>query len=133
MPKLPSGGSSAETKADPERGRTSGGSPAGSLEDAKAAADELGAMPRDDGQADFVCPECGSTHPATARMIGRHSMPVGDSDPWAAVLQVISCASCGCRIPAHLAERWDGRSVEQARREWAETYRAWPDAREDEA
>jgi predicted RNA-binding Zn-ribbon protein involved in translation (DUF1610 family) len=133
MPKLPSGGNSARIKADPKRGRTSGGPPAGSLEDARAAADELAPMPRDDGRAEFVCPECGSTRPATAQMIGRHATPVRDPNPWAVILQVISCSSCGYRIPAHLAERWEGRSVEQARREWGETYREWPDAREDEA
>jgi len=44
-------------------------------------------------------------------------------DPWNAVLQIIHCADCGRQVPAHLAERWNGLSMEDARREWRDVYR----------
>jgi len=47
-----------------------------------------------------------------------------EGDAWSGVLERISCARCGFIIPAHLAQRWDDISVEQARREWSEIYRA---------
>jgi hypothetical protein len=44
-------------------------------------------------------------------------------DPWSHVLQVIECGECHEGIPAHLAERWDNQSPEEARREWHDVYR----------
>jgi hypothetical protein len=38
-------------------------------------------------------------------MISRSPTSVRNPNPWAGVLQAITCASCGFRIPAHLAER----------------------------
>jgi len=44
--------------------------------------------------------------------------------PWSGILQRITCAQCHFVIPAHLAERWNGISVKQARQQWREVYRA---------
>jgi hypothetical protein len=64
----------------------------------------------------FLCPECGSQEPeptspgeATKRGTGMRRGYV--------------CADCQFEIPAHLAERWGGISVEDARSEWRVVYR----------
>jgi len=78
--------------------------------------------------ADFLCPECGSAKAASYMEVDR----IGPPDrtlPWSGVLWMATCAECGYCIPAHLAERWGGLSVEEARREWREIFREWPDAR----
>lgn len=71
-------------------------------------------------RGDFVCPECGSRRVAGIALV----QPAGSAtDPWSPVLQTARCASCRREIPAHLAERWGGISVEEAGREWREVYR----------
>lgn len=71
--------------------------------------------------AQFICPECGSRE---AREILCVDYEKETDDPWTAVLQVLVCAQCRCGIPAHLAERWDGMTVEAAQKEWRDVYRA---------
>lgn len=71
-------------------------------------------------EAAFLCPERGS------READGHTMiePIHDpADPWTSVFQTDDCATCGHEIPAHLGERWNGRSDEDAQREWREIYR----------
>ncbi len=46
-----------------------------------------------------------------------------DTDPWRGVLQIITCGDCGRDVPAHLAERWNGLTVDEARRDWLAVYR----------
>lgn len=79
---------------------------------------------RNDENGDFICPECGSTEASTYEMV---STDYDSQDPWSGVLQRITCAKCDFVIPAHLAERWDEMSVEDARQEWQAEYRetAW--------
>ena len=68
----------------------------------------------------FICPECGSENPSSTCMI---SSEPNENDPWSGVLQSITCYDCDREIPAHLAERWGGRSIEEARTEWRNKYR----------
>jgi len=69
---------------------------------------------------DFICPECGSRE--ANEFVCVETLP-SETDPWSAILQRCKCAKCGNIIPAHLAERWDGLSQEQAVREWKQVYR----------
>jgi hypothetical protein len=77
---------------------------------------------------EFICPECGARHGATLFYVdpawtfgqGKPS----PANPWDFVLQRYTCAGCGWNVPAHLGARWEGRSVEAAKREWHECYRA---------
>lgn len=73
----------------------------------------------------FICPECGSRRsnghlyhkpPRTFRSGTPKS-------PWDAVLQSFDCADCFNRIPGHLAKRWQGRSLEDAQKQWAKVFR----------
>jgi len=43
---------------------------------------------------------------------------------WSGILQQYECSKCHMTIPAHLAERWNGISYEQAVEEWQKRYRA---------
>jgi hypothetical protein len=68
----------------------------------------------------FVCTECGSFESA-----GGFSRPPSSDDrgPWSGVRDAIRCARCGYGIPAHLGERWDGMTIEQARETWLRVFR----------
>ena len=46
-----------------------------------------------------------------------------NKDPWSNVLQIMTCGKCQSQIPAHLGERWDGLSVDDAKKEWKKVYR----------
>lgn len=71
-------------------------------------------------QHEFICPECGGTEPCGISHISTEYNP---GDPWSRVLQTISCSQCGYDIPAHLAERWDDMTMEEAQREWKSVYK----------
>lgn len=69
----------------------------------------------------FVCPECGS----------REAEPTGKAfQKETGQRREYTCVSCRLEIPAHLAERWGGLSVEDARHEWREVYRDFAITRE---
>lgn len=68
----------------------------------------------------FLCPECGSTKEGTALTVSTEYDP---NDPWTAVLQIIECSDCQSDIPAHIGERWNGLSIEDAKEEWRKVYR----------
>jgi rubredoxin len=68
----------------------------------------------------FICPECGSKEADTMALISPIFVP---GNPWSFVLQTITCVDCGSEVPAHLAERWNGMTKEQARSEWEDVYR----------
>jgi hypothetical protein len=69
---------------------------------------------------EFICPECGSLNAGGTL----HLSTVPDPEvPWSSVLKIIDCADCHRTIPAHLAERWDGLTIEAAQNEWREIYR----------
>ena len=67
---------------------------------------------------EFICPECGSKKAGMQSMVSRPTPTRGNEDPWASILQDIECLSCKKIIPAHLAERWDDISIEEAKKEW---------------
>ena len=69
---------------------------------------------------EFLCPECSGEVPGMCEMV---ETVFCEGDPWSAVLQRIHCAQCGSIIPAHLAERWKGISLQDAQREWVSIYR----------
>ena len=69
----------------------------------------------------FFCPECGSREARQGIMI---DLLFDATDPWSGVLQRYQCARCNMVIPAHLAERWNGISSEQAVKEWRRDYRS---------
>jgi hypothetical protein len=68
----------------------------------------------------FLCPECGSLNAAIVQMI--ETVP-DDADPWSGILKTVSCSDCNSIIPAHLAERWDRITIDEARCEWRKIYR----------
>jgi hypothetical protein len=78
----------------------------------------------------FICPECGSTEASSLLMVSTTFDP---RDPWSSVLQRITCAKCDYVIPAHLGERWNNISIEDAQQEWQKEYRetAWKSDTED--
>ena len=86
-------------------------------------------IPSDLTAQPFLCPDCRSKNcsgfafvdPAWTFGIGEPS-----KSPWEFVFQLCFCADCGATLPAHLAERWEGRTVEEAVREWEEKYRDHP-------
>jgi len=68
----------------------------------------------------FVCPECGSKERPTRALVE----PIGEmDDPWSAITEVLTCTGCGSDVPAHLGERWDGLSEDDAEDQWHEVYR----------
>jgi hypothetical protein len=68
----------------------------------------------------FICPNCGGRVPGTITNIST----VGPTDdPWSKILQTTDCVLCRQTIPAHLGERWNNISIEEARKEWLEVYK----------
>jgi len=60
----------------------------------------------------FICPACNSRkQPVIA-----HISPV----PPNTITEMALCLDCNEDIPAHIAYRWDGMGIKQARREWKE-------------
>ncbi|MCI5053572.1 MAG: hypothetical protein MRY23_01965 [Pelagibacteraceae bacterium] len=70
----------------------------------------------------FLCPECGSKDGGLETLLNKE-MNEESKDPWDSVLEQIECSVCGSVIPAHLAERWDNLSIEDAKKEWKEKYK----------
>jgi hypothetical protein len=74
----------------------------------------------------FFCPNCRSRNcrgfafvdPPWTFGVGRPS-----NSPWDYVLQRCFCGDCSATIPAHLAERWEGRTEEDAIHEWKNVFR----------
>ena len=64
----------------------------------------------------FLCPECGSRKPEANSL--HHDERKADGAP-----RGYACANCHLQIPAHLAERWGGISIEEAHSEWLQVYR----------
>jgi hypothetical protein len=63
---------------------------------------------------DFICPECGSNEAGVTTNVS--AIPE-ERYAWTSVLKRIRCAKCRRDIPAHMAERWDGLSFEEAQKE----------------
>ncbi len=64
----------------------------------------------------FVCPECGSRQPEP-------TPAQDDQQPEDVIGRRYTCANCQSQIPVHLAQRWGGISIEDAKKEWREVYR----------
>ena len=68
----------------------------------------------------FICPECNSKEYKSHLYVSTISDP---NDPWSNILQLYECSKCENYIPAHLAERWEGISVEKAKKDWINIYK----------
>ena len=76
-------------------------------------------MSRKDVKHDFLCPACGGSEP----LMTTHISPSFDSGrPSTHILMRITCGNCENSIPAHLAERWGGISIADAKTEWLNEY-----------
>ena len=65
---------------------------------------------------DFICPNCNSKNILDQKFVSIEKP--NSNDPWSSVTQIIKCANCKKDIPAHLGERWDNISIEQAKEEY---------------
>lgn len=77
-----------------------------------------------DNRQHFICPECGNTEPGEETMV---SPEFDINDPRTEVMQWLRCNQCGVNIPAHIAERWDNLTEEEARQAWHDKYRNLPE------
>ena len=69
---------------------------------------------------DFVCPACGARQP---RPEPEHVRPLNSEGPWGGLVPSLRCPACGRDVPQHLAERWNGLSIEEAAAEWRHVYK----------
>ena len=76
---------------------------------------------------EFICPNCGSTESTDEQYISKDAPDPKDTNPWSSVLQIITCKQCRREIPAHLGERWNNISIEDAQKEWKKEYRNYKD------
>lgn len=67
----------------------------------------------------FLCPACGSDDEGPRAFIE----PSTSEGPWASVTETIVCGGCGRAIPAHLGERWEDLSAEDAAVEWQNKFK----------
>ena len=65
---------------------------------------------------DFICPNCNSKDILDQKFVSIEKPKY--EDPWSSVTQIIKCANCKKNIPAHLGERWNNISIEQAKEEF---------------
>jgi GTP diphosphokinase / guanosine-3',5'-bis(diphosphate) 3'-diphosphatase len=79
-----------------------------------------GKHPTEGSKGAFICPECSSTK---VRQVMEVTTAFDPAHPWSGVLGRIVCDGCGSTIPAHLGERWDGLSIEEAQDQWRKVYR----------
>ena len=65
---------------------------------------------------EFICPNCNSKEILDQKFVSIDK--TNSKDPWSSITQIIKCAGCKKKIPAHLGERWDNISFEQAKIEF---------------
>ena len=65
---------------------------------------------------DFICPNCNSKEILEEKFVS--IAPSQSKDPWTSVSQIIKCAGCKKNIPAHLGERWDNITFQNAKEEF---------------
>ena len=72
----------------------------------------------------FKCPECDSTK-IRSKLCVSTDWSIGGkaTSPWSYVLQQYCCANCDSYIPAHLGERWNNITFENAKKKWLEKYK----------
>ena len=78
-------------------------------------------------EQEFICPECRSTESKYEQYVSLDQPVPKDKNPWSSVLQIITCKQCHREIPAHLGERWNKISIEDAKKEWKKEYRNYKD------
>ncbi|MDC3372750.1 hypothetical protein OAW30_00360 [Candidatus Pelagibacter sp.] len=64
----------------------------------------------------FICPNC-----LGEKILNEKFVSIGlpkDKNPWSSISQIIKCATCKKKIPAHLGERWNNISINQAKEEY---------------
>ncbi len=66
--------------------------------------------------ARLICPECGSQD-FVGTITGQPLVETRD------VRRTVFCAVCHFEIPLHLAQRWGGLSLAEAKKEWRGLYR----------
>ena len=74
----------------------------------------------------FICPGCGSTDMPQCSFVSPAPPRRDDPNPYSGVHYMEACAACLVWIPGHLAERWGGMTVEQAREEWQRDFAGSP-------
>ena len=74
-----------------------------------------------DLKSDFLCPECGGKAFGAQIFVSTEYDP---DSPWSSVLQRLECEECASEIPAHIAERWGGISIAEAKRQWLDIYKS---------
>ena len=62
---------------------------------------------------EFICPNCNSKEILDQKFVSIDKP--NSKDPRSSVTQIIKCANCKKNIPAHLGERWNNISFEQAK------------------
>ena len=80
----------------------------------------------DEMAKEFICPECGSKEEPEELFISKgppSNSSSKNSGPWDSVLQQMKCVSCHMIIPAHLGQRWNDLSLEQALKQWKDLYK----------
>ena len=72
----------------------------------------------------FKCPECASTKIRSELCVSTDWSTGGNAtSPWSYVLQQYCCEKCDNYIPAHLGERWNNITFENAKNEWLKKYK----------
>ena len=71
----------------------------------------------------FICPECGSDQYTEGAFVSKEPPMKKSKNPWNNVLQTMQCSLCKKIIPAHLGERWDQITIDEAKKEWNNDYK----------
>ena len=72
----------------------------------------------------FKCPECGSNKIGSNICVSTDWSVTGEvTTPWSFVLQQICCGNCDTYIPAHIGERWNDITYEEAKTDWIKIYK----------
>ena len=65
----------------------------------------------------FICPNCESLDIESQEFVSVKKN-FDKKNPWSSVLQIIKYGKCKKKIPAHLGERWNDISFQEAQEEW---------------
>ena len=71
----------------------------------------------------FICPECGSDQYTKGAFVSKEPPMTKSKNPWDSVTQTMKCSSCKRIIPAHLGERWDKITIDEAKKEWNDDFK----------
>ena len=71
----------------------------------------------------FICPECGSDQYTKGAFVSKEPPMTKSKNPWDSIAQTMKCSSCKRTIPAHLGERWDKITIDEAKKEWNDDFK----------